>query len=52
MRLKVYYIDSWDTEDASISAGGFVTSRTWYLDWGPSNVCGAGYKDGVIWETL
>ena len=52
MKLKVYYLDSWDTEVATINVAGFVTSRTWYFDWGSNNICGAGYRDEIIWEIL
>ncbi|CAK58909.1 unnamed protein product (macronuclear) [Paramecium tetraurelia] len=52
VRLKVYYIDSWDTEVATINVAGFVKQRTWYLDWGWSDMCGAGFNDGYFWETL
>ncbi|CAD8195494.1 unnamed protein product [Paramecium octaurelia] len=39
-------------KDAWINVAGFVTQRTWYLDWGWSDMCGAGFRDGYFWETL
>ncbi|CAD8099311.1 unnamed protein product [Paramecium primaurelia] len=50
--LKVYYIDSWDTETTEINVAGFVQQRTWFFEWGSSDFCGTAYQDGYFWDTF
>lgn len=52
VKLKVYYVDSWDTEVAEIIVAGHAFYRTWFLDWSATNFCGSGYRDSAILETI